>query len=1201
MVMTMKTSVVREAIFSGTLAGCKNVHYDLVFILDASSSVGKEDFEKVRQWVSNLVETFEIGPDKTRVGVVRYSDRPTTEFDLGKYKTREEIKEAARKIKYYGGNTNTGDALRYINTYSFSKEAGGRLSDRTVKKVAILLTDGRSQDYVLDPATVAHRAGIRIFAVGVGEALKEELDEIASEPKSAHVFHVSDYNAIDKIRGKLRRRLCETLSISDAHLQRLVHPILKLVCKSLVDGAKIAQIRRPCKDGVMEIREQGGKESSGCDPCQFYVPVVISKDQARSKADVLCPNVHVEGDRFKHTNGGTDEIPGFDLMESFSVKQIFGMKENGIQSAYVRLGSFPVVQKTEDVFPQGLPDEYAFVTTFKFRKASRKEDWYIWQIIDKYGIPQVSIRLDGENKALEYNAIGLTKDAVRVVFRNARVGDLFDRSWHKIALSIQSKAVSLYIDCRLVQMLPIEDRENIDIQGKTVIGKRLYDSVPIDFDLQRMVIYCDSRHAELETCCDIPSGPCQVTVLTEAPPLEVRPTVGNEQVGHLKTVNCSCPAGQKGERGPIGPEGPKGQKNGRAMKLQKDDDDNNKNTLQQHPIVFRCFDKVYVLGESGSQGLPGLRGEKGESGRAYGRGEKGEKGDEGLPGFPGLKGDKGEKGSLGSPGPPGKDGAKGEAGEPGQPGAFGLPGPPGPKGSEGKQGLPGIKGYVGAPTKPQKTPLVYLGGDELCSPDECWHWIHSTKMCLDLQDRDYLAFASSQRVYKEKEEKREHEETRESLGHEDHKANLDFLDLQESLVWKENLESLVYQVKGDLQGPQVLLDPQDHLEHQDCQEKLEFLVKLDHQDQLVNKEKKVRKAFLEKLALRVNQGAVANVVSREKKEKTVSQDSKVKEEKRVTQVPPDHQAYLEQVNLDRKGRKEIKEQAENLDCLGSQVNKVSQDLQEYRQSHPISNQLVSLFFPHRAQRDRKELKAKLEPLESLVYLEAPDYQEKKEEKGKRVILEKKEKWVCLGQLVSQVLLESRVCLVRVKMENRGRGDLLVSLGSQETEACQESGWLDRLVPVVYLVSLDHRALLATMVCLEIQGKEDLLENQFPGTIDHMLEIKIQCLLTIHSSEMTCKDLCTMVTCALSALLAHQDCQASQVSKVIKVSEDHQVETARMGKWEMLVPGVLQAHRGWMAPRATLECPASLGLLETLAHLDQMGHQDQWDQQETQER
>lgn len=27
------------------------------------------------------------------------------------------------------------------------------------------------------------------------------------------------------------------------------------------------------------------------------------------------------------------------------------------------------------------------------------------------------------------------------------------------------------------------------------------------FDLQRMMIYCDAKHAELETCCDLPAGP----------------------------------------------------------------------------------------------------------------------------------------------------------------------------------------------------------------------------------------------------------------------------------------------------------------------------------------------------------------------------------------------------------------------------------------------------------------------------------------------------------------------------------------------------------------------------------------------------------------------------------------------------------------------------------------------------------------------
>lgn len=102
----------------------------------------------------------------------------------------------------------------------------------------------------------------------------------------------------------------------------------------------------------------------------------------------------------------------------------------------------------------------------------------------------MSIRLDGENKAVEYNAVGLTKDAVRAVFKNDGVDNLFDRNWHKIALSVEAKSVSLYLDCKHIQTLPIEDREDIDIQGKTVIGKRLYDSVPIDVSPQPIRRLC---------------------------------------------------------------------------------------------------------------------------------------------------------------------------------------------------------------------------------------------------------------------------------------------------------------------------------------------------------------------------------------------------------------------------------------------------------------------------------------------------------------------------------------------------------------------------------------------------------------------------------------------------------------------------------------------------------------------------------------
>lgn len=215
------------------LTGCKNVHYDLAFILDTSSSVGKENFEKIRQWVANLVESFDVAPDKTRVAVVRYSDRPTIEFNLARHRSLEEVKRAAHNIRYMGGNTMTGDAISYTTNNIFTEWNGARPKARGIQRVAILLTDGRSQDYVLEPSKAAARAGIRMFAVGIGEALKVELEEIAAEPKNAHVFHVTDFNAIDKIRGRLRRRLCESKSASGL----IASEQLKLACLLFEAGA----------------------------------------------------------------------------------------------------------------------------------------------------------------------------------------------------------------------------------------------------------------------------------------------------------------------------------------------------------------------------------------------------------------------------------------------------------------------------------------------------------------------------------------------------------------------------------------------------------------------------------------------------------------------------------------------------------------------------------------------------------------------------------------------------------------------------------------------------------------------------------------------------------------------------------------------------------------------------------------------------
>lgn len=49
----------------------------------------------------------------------------------------------------------------------------------------------------------------------------------------------------------------------------------------------------------------------------------------------------------QRTHPSSSLCTGFDLMDLFRVKEILGRRENGAQSSYVRMGSFPVVQRTE--------------------------------------------------------------------------------------------------------------------------------------------------------------------------------------------------------------------------------------------------------------------------------------------------------------------------------------------------------------------------------------------------------------------------------------------------------------------------------------------------------------------------------------------------------------------------------------------------------------------------------------------------------------------------------------------------------------------------------------------------------------------------------------------------------------------------------------------------------------------------------------
>lgn len=81
---------------------------DLVFLVDGSWSVGRENFKHIRSFISALAGAFDIGEDKTRVAVVQYSTDTRTEFPLNRHSKRGELLKAINTLPYKGGNTMTG-------------------------------------------------------------------------------------------------------------------------------------------------------------------------------------------------------------------------------------------------------------------------------------------------------------------------------------------------------------------------------------------------------------------------------------------------------------------------------------------------------------------------------------------------------------------------------------------------------------------------------------------------------------------------------------------------------------------------------------------------------------------------------------------------------------------------------------------------------------------------------------------------------------------------------------------------------------------------------------------------------------------------------------------------------------------------------------------------------------------------------------
>ncbi|XP_023200235.1 cartilage matrix protein isoform X1 [Xiphophorus maculatus] len=188
-----------------TCSACGNAAIDTVFVIDGSKSVRPENFELVKKWINQIIDKLDVSDKNTHVGLVQYSSTVRTEFPLGRFNNKKDLKEAVKKMDYMERGTMTGMALRHMVDSVFNIAQGARPG---VQKVAIVFTDGRSQDYIGDAAKKAKELGLKMYAVGVGNALESELKQIASDPIGEHYFYTADFKAMSQIAKKLQINVC---------------------------------------------------------------------------------------------------------------------------------------------------------------------------------------------------------------------------------------------------------------------------------------------------------------------------------------------------------------------------------------------------------------------------------------------------------------------------------------------------------------------------------------------------------------------------------------------------------------------------------------------------------------------------------------------------------------------------------------------------------------------------------------------------------------------------------------------------------------------------------------------------------------------------------------------------------------------------------------------------------------------------------
>lgn len=183
--------------------GCQTQSLDLVFMLDASASVGPENFAQMQSFVRSCTLQFDVNPDVTQIGLVVYGSQVQTAFGLDTHVTRAAVLRATTQAPYLGGEGSAGTAFLHIYDKVMTVQRGARPG---VPKAVVVLTGGRGAEDAAVPVQKLRNNGISVLVVGVGPVLRDALRRLAGPRDS--LIHVAAYADLRYHQDTLIEWLC---------------------------------------------------------------------------------------------------------------------------------------------------------------------------------------------------------------------------------------------------------------------------------------------------------------------------------------------------------------------------------------------------------------------------------------------------------------------------------------------------------------------------------------------------------------------------------------------------------------------------------------------------------------------------------------------------------------------------------------------------------------------------------------------------------------------------------------------------------------------------------------------------------------------------------------------------------------------------------------------------------------------------------